>query len=128
MADYQAIPKKNKWYHSPIVLMIIAVVCFFFASNMIGLVRKNKDTHVLKEQTSRELEELTARQQRLEEDIASLKSDRGQEEVIRENFQVTKEGEGVVVIINDESKTEPAEKKSKPFYLKIIPKKEEPEF
>ena len=103
-------------------------VCVFFASNMVTLIRKNNDTKLLKEQSSRELQELQTRQQRLESDIASLKSERGQEEIIRENFQVTKEGEGVVVIIDDTQKPEELEKKEKSFFQKIITGKEEMEF
>ena len=128
MADYQVTQKKHKWFHSPIVLFIMIGVCVFFASNMVTLIRKNNYTKLLKEQSSRELQELQTRQQRLESDIASLKSERGQEEIIRENFQVTKEGEGVVVIIDDTQKPEELEKKEKSFFQKIITGKEEMEF
>ena len=68
MADYQVTQKKHKWFHSPIVLFIMIGVCVFFASNMVTLIRKNNDTKLLKEQSSRELQELQTRQQRLESD------------------------------------------------------------
>ena len=128
MADYQVSPKKQKWFQSPIVLFILIGVCIFFASNTMSLIKKNKDTKLLKEQASRELLELQTRQQKLEEDISALKSERGKEEVIRENFQVTKDGEGVVVIVGEEEKPEVPEKKSNSFFEKIIPKKQEMEF
>ncbi|MDQ5961803.1 MAG: hypothetical protein QG669_195 [Patescibacteria group bacterium] len=128
MADYQVSSKKPKWFHSPIVLLVLIGVCIFFASNMITLVKKNRDTRQLKEQASRELTELQVRKQKLEEDITSLKSERGQEEVIRENFQVTKDGEGVVVIIDNEKDSEEVEKKPENFFQRIIPKGDDLEF
>ncbi len=127
MADYQVSQKKTKWFHSPIVLLAMVGVCIFFGSNMITLIKKNKDTRQLKEQASRELLELQERKQKLESDIASLKSDRGQEEIIRENFQVTKEGEGVVVIVDEEEKPVEEEKKEN-FLQRIIPSRQEMEF
>lgn len=120
MADYQTLPKKAKWFHSPIVLLVMIGVCIFFTSNMITLIKKNKDTRQLKEQAARELDELQTRRQKLELDISSLKSERGQEEVIRENFQVTKEGEGVVVIVNEEEKKEEIKEEENSFFKKII--------
>lgn len=128
MTDYQVTQRKSKWFHSPIVLLVMVGVCIFFASNMVTLIRKNKDTRILKEQATRELEELELRKQKLEQDIASLKSERGQEEVIRQNFQVTKEGEGVVVIIDNESSEQEVEKKPETFFQRIIPKGDSPEF
>ena len=42
------------------------------------------------------------RRERLEEEVARLKTERGWEEEIRRNFQVAKPGEGVIIIIDDE--------------------------
>ncbi len=128
MADYQVSQRKHRWFYSPIILIAMICVCVFFATNVVTLMRKNKDTRLLKDQASRELTELENRRQKLEADIASLESERGQEEVIRENFQVTKEGEGVVVIVDDTQKSEEVEEKEESFLEKIIPKKEEMEF
>lgn len=128
MADYQVSQKKSKWFHSPIVLLVMVGICIFFGSNMITLIKKNKDTRQLKEQASRELLELQERKQKLESDISSLKSERGQEEIIRENFQVTKDGEGVVVIVEEEDSLKKATEKKESFFQKILPKKEEMKF
>jgi cell division protein FtsB len=127
MADYQVSQRKHKWFYSPIVLLVMIGVCIFFTTNVVTLVRKNKDTRLLRDQASRELTELENRRQKLETDIASLKSERGQEEVIRENFQVTKDGEGVVVIVDEEEKPVETEKKET-FFEKIMPNRQEMEF
>jgi len=56
-----------------------------------------------KDMMAEELARLTERAAVLEADVAHLLSERGIEEEIRDRYQVAKEGEHVVVILDDTS-------------------------
>lgn len=72
-----------------------------------SLVRKNRETAIAKEAARNELQSLEERQKKLEQDIKGLSTDKGIEKNIRQQFQVAKDGEGVVVIVNDDTKNTP---------------------
>lgn len=106
--------KKNsyKFWHSPIVLFLL--FCFFilFGYNIISLINKERDTSYKKELILNEINDLKEKEVTLNENIAKLKTEEGQEEVIREKYQVAKPGEKMVVIV-DEDRNQSSEMKDK---------------
>lgn len=103
MADFN---RKNTYsfWHSPIVLFILFCVLGFFIYNMIGLIEKERETAKKKELKLAEIETLRAREEIINNDIEKLKTEDGVEETIREKYQVVKEGEKMVVIVDSENK------------------------
>jgi len=91
-----------RFWHSPIALLII--FCFFvlFAYNVIGLIEKAKETANKKDLILGKIDNLQKKESSLSQNISKLKTDEGQEEIIREKYQVAKEGEKMVVIIDDD--------------------------
>lgn len=100
MADYQTGVKKKKWYHSMLFSFALLCFCIIFLVNIIHLMKKNKEAAHAKERAREELDLLLDRQKKLEDEIASLNTDEGMEKVIREQYPVAKEGEGVVIILD----------------------------
>ncbi|HUC89135.1 MAG TPA: septum formation initiator family protein [Candidatus Paceibacterota bacterium] len=99
--------KKNKYdfWHSPLALGILFCLLALFAYNMVGLVEKAKDSSKKKSLILDQINTLKERQSSLSSDIAKLKTDEGVEETIRDKYQVVKQGEKEVVIVNDDNKT-----------------------
>lgn len=98
--------KSNNFWHSPLVLLVLFVVIVLFSYNMIGLLEKEKETSKKKELILAQIETLREREQSLSKDINNLKTDEGVEETIRDKYQVVKEGEKMVVIVDQEKKAE----------------------
>jgi cell division protein FtsB len=68
---------------------------------MVGLFEKEKETSKKKELILAQIETLRSREKKLSDDIEKLKTEEGVEETIRDKFQVVKEGEKMVVIVDE---------------------------
>jgi len=95
--------QKYKFWHSPIVLLVLFIFLIFFIYNIIGLLEKERETSHKKELALEQLSELRSREDALNKDILKFKTEEGQEEIIREKYQVAKEGEKMVVIVDESS-------------------------
>ena len=62
--------------------------------------KKSIESHELKIEAQAQLTELQKREQELRADISNLKSDRGVEAELRERYDLAREGESVVVIVD----------------------------
>ncbi len=89
------------------VLILFGVLMLFFAYSMVGLVGKMLDTAKNKNIALDKVAELEKSKEKLELDITKLNTNQGLEESIREKFGLVKEGESVIVIVDEkESKPE----------------------
>ncbi len=97
--------KKNNYqfWHSPIALIILFGLIVIFGYNMIGLLEKKKETANKKEQIMSQITELKERESLLQKNNLKLETEEGKEEIIREKYQVSKEGERVIVIVDEEN-------------------------
>ena len=96
--------KKNKhfWYSKP-VLFILGIIVLIFAYNVFGLIGKMQETIKNRQNAEQKLENLQKEKEKLISDINKLKTDKGVEESIREKFGLAKEGEGMVVVVDDKT-------------------------
>ena len=90
-----------------IVLALLLVVAVG-VKGVWGVYQKQVESRALRAEAEGQLLQLQAREQDLRRDIARLKDDRGIEAVLREEYQLAGEGEGVIVIVEPkEEKVEP---------------------
>ena len=109
MAEFN---RKNTYsfWHSPLVLFLLFCVLALFSYNMVGLIKKERETTKKKELILANIETLREREANITKDIEKIKTSEGVEEIIRDKFQVTKEGEKMVVIVDEENKAKVEEK------------------
>ena len=100
MREFEQKRTARKIMSSPIVLVILAVVLFFVARGTWSIYRKNSDSNTELSGALARLAKLTDRQATLAQSVAKLKTDSGVEEEIRDRFQVAKEGEHEIVIVD----------------------------
>lgn len=105
MAEFKR-KKKVKFWHSPIMLVLLFLLTIFLIYKIIGIYEKARETNIKKLEVLSEIEELTEREKGLSEDIAKMKTAEGIEDVIREKYQVAKEGEKMVIIVEEQSPLE----------------------
>ena len=106
MRNFQEKNKLKKFMQSKPVLVIFAIVVILFAWNIVNLTIKLRETYKNKNIEQQKISDLEARKAKLTGDIQKLSTDEGKEEVIRENFGMVKEGEDVVVIVDDKNVNE----------------------
>jgi cell division protein FtsB len=115
---------KYRFWHHPVFLSFLGLVIVVFSYNVVGLIKKERETAKKKELILNQIDVLKKREAILGEDIDKLKTDMGIEESIREKYQVVKEGEKVVSIVENQEdfKAQTEERKEHGFkaFLKRI--------
>ena len=96
--------RKNKYsfWHSPFALFVLFCILALFVYNIVGLIEKERETSKKKELILAQIESLRARESSISKDIERLKTEEGVEETIREKYQVVKEGEKMVTIVDED--------------------------
>ena len=81
-------------------LIILLVVCAIFARGTWGVYQKSAYAKENRERAEQELEELNERETALVEELARLDTPRGLEEEIRQKFDVGRDGEHMIVLVD----------------------------
>ena len=81
----------------------MGILILFFAWNVFGFWNKMQETVKNKKIVEDKVVTLQNQKEKLESDINSLNTDEGKEKLFRENFGLAKEGEGVIMIIEDKN-------------------------
>lgn len=105
MAEFQTKKNTKKMWHSPLMLFVLLSVLLIFMYNMVGLIEKTRETSKKREMALKQIESLTDRQKYLETNIQKLQTENGTEETIRDKYHLVKEGEKMVVIVDQEANT-----------------------
>jgi len=104
MADFQKKinnPKNTNIWHHPVFLIVMLFLVLVFIYNMIDIIEKKRETSKKRDLITNQINELNQRQEVLKNDIEHLKTNEGIEETIREKYQLVKEGEKMVVIVDE---------------------------
>ena len=114
MNEFKKEKKEYNFWHSPVSLAILFCILVVFVYNMVDLFKKERETAKKKELIQEQIDTLTKREKILSEDIKKLETEEGVEDIIREKYQVTKEGEKMVVIVDENEQTQNKEEESSP--------------
>jgi len=117
MRDFQKKWGFKLFMQSKIFLVFMGIIILFFSYNMFGLMSKMKETRRNKQVAEEKLALLEKSKEKLSSDIVKLNTEKGVEESIREKFGLAKEGEEMVLIV-EEKKSENTEgtQKSDSFF------------
>ncbi|MCE9585075.1 septum formation initiator family protein [Candidatus Nomurabacteria bacterium] len=97
---------KNKWeniMHSKPVLVLFGVFLIFFIWNIIHFVLKTQETIKNRKFAQDKIVELKKEKDRLTSDIQKLQTSEGKESAIREKFGWIKQGENLVIVVDDQN-------------------------
>ena len=114
MFDFHEKRKIRGLIYSPAVIILIVMVSLWLSMSVYQrfvVEREMSDKRIEKEA---ELELLKERAAVLESQVEHLKNERGIEEELRSRFDVAKEGEQVVIIIDDASDADEKGQKDQP--------------
>ena len=92
--------------HDPVKLMLRRLLIIFLACLVLSALwavwnisRKDREAARLRAESQAQLADLKAREAKLQADYEKLKTVRGKEEALREQYAVGKSGEGLIVIV-----------------------------
>ena len=105
MNNYQGQNNSKIFLHSKLMLIVFGIIIVFFIFNIIKFSIKAIETNKNKKNAEARLEELVLQKDRLTRDINTLSTQNGVEEIIRDKYGLAKEGEGLIVITDDNNQT-----------------------
>ena len=106
---------KNFFYSRP-VLIFLGLLVLLFAWGVIGFIGKMQTTRENREIAENKVAELEKQKQLLSADITKLQTEEGVEESIREKFGLVKEGESVIVVVEDKNTSESVDEEKGGFF------------
>lgn len=83
-----------------VLLLFLTIMAVLGTSGVWRIYVRERESAILDRESQTHLAELTAREVQLKKDIANLTTDRGREAVLREQYQMGKPGEGLIIIVN----------------------------
>lgn len=93
------------------VLVFLGILLLVSAWSIVGFLGKMEETKKNKKMAEEKVAELEQSKLKLEADINKLETDRGVEEVLREDFGMAKEGEGLIVVVDEDPSKQKTEDK-----------------
>lgn len=120
MKEFKKDKNNNKFYHSPIFLFVLFLFLLLLVYKVFGLIKKEKESAKNRDLILAQIEDLKKREYNLSNEIEKLETEEGVEKLIREKYQVAKEGEKMVIIVEEDNVENKIEKdNSKSFLLWI---------
>ena len=116
MRNFQEKRRIRHIMQSRLILVFLGVIILVFAWSVIQLVSKAEETAKNKNIAEDKIAELQKGKEKLSSDIAKFQTEKGIEENIREKFGLAKEGENMIVIIEDKNLPEKEEVESNGFF------------
>lgn len=103
-------------FYNRITLLILILLVGFLGLSVFELIGKERESAERQANALRELRSVEERQAILDADLAILDTPRGQEALVRNTFDVAKEGEEVIVVLDALPATSTEEQQKKGFF------------
>jgi cell division protein FtsB len=103
MRQFEQKRKIKKFIYSKFVILVLVFILGFLIKGNIGIYTKYRESLSRKNSANVQLVKLSDRQKNIEEKIVNLETRVGIEEELRNRFSIAKEGEKMVVIIEDKN-------------------------
>jgi cell division protein FtsB len=120
MHEFQAKKKVRKVLYSKPVVAFMILILAFMAHATWSVYTKEQESAANAAQAARELDRMKEREATLHSEIARLSTDQGIEEEIRAKYSVSKPGEQVLVIVEEEKATTTEEIPQESWWTKFI--------
>jgi cell division protein FtsB len=105
MIEFTQKKKARKFMYSLPVLIFLFAALSFLASKAFVLYQKESEVRKKSEEVRIDLAKLETRKNELEKKLEFLKTERGREEEMRSRFMLGKEGEGVILVVDQKPTT-----------------------
>ena len=100
MKENQPKPKRRFNPYSKPFLIFLGILVLLLAKGTWGVWQKDKESKLNVAEVQQEFQELTKRKALLEGQVQKLNTQEGVEDTLRQKFQISKEGEKVLVVVD----------------------------
>ena len=101
MRNFQKGGKFKYIIESRTFIIFLGIIVIFFLFNLFNFLGRMQETRKNRELVENKIKELDKSKEQLESEIKELSTDKGAEESIREKFGLAKEGEGMIIVVDD---------------------------
>ncbi|MBI3633676.1 MAG: hypothetical protein HY226_05285 [Candidatus Vogelbacteria bacterium] len=105
MRDLQERRYFRRLLRSPLFAVFLSVLFLLLCNSVYRIYRKDEVARLNRIESDKRLAALKEKEEYLKTQISKLKTSRGVEEELRNKFQVTKDGEEVLVVVDDPGTT-----------------------
>ncbi len=105
MREYQQRHVIRTLIYSRVTMVVLFLLIVLLLRSIMELNDKRLEVEVERSETQKERVDLETKVERIRKQNEFIKTERGFEEYVRTTYPVVKEGEGVIVIYDDESKS-----------------------
>lgn len=120
MREYQDRRRFKRFLHSRYAIAILGVICLVLLHSVWGLYQKYEKSKEIVARVQSNASLLQTRETSLSQSINDLNTQEGRENILRDQFGVVKEGEKMVVIVDDVSGTDTAAKPSAGWWSRFL--------
>jgi len=104
MLEFQDKKRFRRILYSRVTFVLVFILCVFVGRAAVSMYKSDSLTGEKRKIAEDELTAVRARENSLKAQIISLKTERGVEEELRGKFRVVKNGEGVIIVVDQEKK------------------------
>jgi cell division protein FtsB len=105
MREYQQKHIVRTLLYSRVTMVILFLLIVLLLRSIMELNDKRIEVNVERDETAKERQDLESKVEKIRKQNEFIKTERGFEEYVRTTYPVVKEGEGVIVIYDDESQS-----------------------
>ncbi len=105
---------------SKLFLIFLGVVIIVFSFSIFSFMNKMEETVKNKKIIEDKIAELEKSKEKLNSDITKLKTESGIEENIREKFGLAKEGENMILIVDDKNSPQTQKPPDSPWFFSFF--------
>lgn len=120
MREYEQRQHPRRLLLKRVFLILLLIILVFLGEVVYTLYQKERITREKRIEAEQNLAELVAREKDLRTDLAHLRSASGFEAELRQQFEMGKEGEGVIVIVDKEAELPPPPP-PRPWWQRLLP-------
>jgi cell division protein FtsB len=120
MRSFQKKERLKRIMQSKPFLIFLSVVILVFIFSTFSFMSKMEETIKNRKIVEDKIAELEKSKEKLNSDISKLKTEAGVEEIIRENYGVAKEGEGMIMITDDKNTETTQPKADSPGFFSFL--------
>jgi len=111
---------KEKFFHTRFWIVILLLACGLLCVSVVNMAKKHHHARTIRDDYQKELAQIQDHEQILKQNIAALSTDRGKETEIRDRYRVVKEGEQMILIVDNAEKQPAPAPEKKGFFGGIV--------
>ncbi len=119
MEDFQRIKKIRKRIYSRTTFLVLCIITILIVKGTLGVIKKQRESEDDLLRARLYLKSLEKREAELSSSMSYLKTSQGLEREVRDKFSVARDGEEVILVIEEEGGEDGVKSDDRSIFIKI---------